>query len=148
MELRLIKSFYISGLKSDPSNYRRIASCLGKPQSTFLYKHVKRKVEYKNVLLKAQAGFRKKNRITDHSFPLLILVKKFIRSGKKLCTLYTCFADFRKVCDSICRKRLILRIKEIALIRKILKTIETIYSSPKRFFHLLHLKIESQSFTN
>jgi len=39
--------------------------------------------------------------------------------------------DFRKAYDSICRKRLILKLKEIGLSGKILRTIEVMYSSPK-----------------
>jgi len=126
----LIQSIYKSGSKNDPSNYRGITLmiCLRKLYSTILFRRIKNEVDQKNIIADAQAGFRKKYRTTDHIFTLFSLIKKYLKSGKKL---YTCFVDFRKAYDSICRKRLILKLKEIGLSRKILRTIEVMYSSPK-----------------
>ena len=47
---------------------------------------------------------------------ILGLIKKVISKGKYL---YTCFADFQKAYDSLCRKRLLHRLKEIGLIGKV-----------------------------
>ena len=45
----------------------------------------------------------KNYRTTDHIMTLFTLIKKSLRQGK---CLYTCFVDFRKAYDSICRQRL------------------------------------------
>ena len=66
--------------------------------------------------------------LTIHIFTLFSLIKKAISQGNYL---YTCFVDFRKAYDSICRNRLLYRLKERGLIRKILDTIKSMYKSPK-----------------
>ena len=66
--------------------------------------------------------------LTIHIFTLFSLIKKAISKGNYL---YTCFVDFRKAYDSICRNRLLYRLKERGLIRKILDTIKSMYKSPK-----------------
>ena len=59
---------------------------------------------------------------------LFSLIKKAISKGKYL---YTCFEDFRKAYDSICRKRLLYRLEEIGLLGKILDIIKSMYQSPR-----------------
>ena len=66
--------------------------------------------------------------LTIHIFTLFSLIKKAISKGNYL---YTCFVDFRKAYDSICRNCLLYRLKERGLIRKILDTIKSMYKSPK-----------------
>ena len=56
------------------------------------------------------------------------MIKKAISKGKYLCT---CFVDFRKDYDSICRKPLLKRLEEIGVIEKILDIIKSMYKSRK-----------------
>ena len=58
--------------------------------------------------------------------------------------MYTCFVDFRKAYDSICRKRLLYRLEEIGLIAKILDIIKLMYKSPK--VSVIHQDKISQTF--
>ena len=69
------------------------------------------------------------------------MIKKAISKGKYL---YTCFVDFQKEYDSICRKGLLHRLKEIGLISKILDIIKLMYKSPKVSF--IHQDKLSQTF--
>ena len=110
----------------DTSNYRGITllSSLRKLFSSLIYN----RIESKDVLSPSQAGFRKNYRTTDHIFTLFSLIKKALYKGKYL---YTCFVDFRKAYDSICRKRMLYRLEEIGLIGKILDIIKSMYKSPK-----------------
>ena len=114
----------------DPSNYRGITliSCLGKLFSTLLHVRIENEVE-KRFLSQSQAGFRENER-TTHQMTLFTLIKKSLREGKYL---YTCFVDFRKAYDSICRQRLIYKFKEFGLTGNILEIMKTMYATPKVF---------------
>ena len=124
----LIKSIFKTGAKEDPSNYRGITlmSCLGKVYSTVLYKRIETEIENNDLI--SNSGFRKIYRTTDHIYTFFTLITKYIKKGNKL---YTCFVDFRKAYDSICRKRLAEKLKQIGINGRMLKTIETMYISPK-----------------
>ena len=108
----LIKSVFKAGAREDPSNYRGITlmSCLGKLYSTILYKRIETEIENNDLISNSQAGFRKKYRTTDHIYTLFTLIRKYTKTGNKL---YTCFVDFRKAYDLICRKRLSEKLKKI-----------------------------------
>ena len=142
----------------DTSNYRGITllSSLRKLFSSLIYN----RIESKDVLSPSQAGFRKNYRTTDHIFTLFSLINKtFCKDiqktfcitlkrynttfckGKYLCT---CFVDFRKAYDSICRKHLLYRLEEIGLIAKKLDIIKLMYKSPK--VSLIHQDKISQTF--
>ena len=108
----------------DPSNYRGITilSSLGKLFSSLIYNCIENEIESKDILLPSQVGFRKNYRTTDHIFTLFSVIKKAFCKVKYL---YTCFVDFQKANDSICRKRLLYRLEEIGLIEKILDIIKS-----------------------
>ena len=127
----------------DPSNYRGVTllSSLGNLFSSLFSNHIENEIESKDILSPSQASFRKNCRTTDHIFTLFSLIKNAIIKGKYL---YTCFVDFRKTYDSICRKRLLYRLEEIGLIGKILDIIKPMYKSPKVF--LIHRDKISQTF--
>ena len=59
---------------------------------------------------------------------LFTLIKKFLREGKYL---YTCFIDFRKAYDSICRQRLTYKLKGFGLTGNMLEILKTMYATPK-----------------
>ena len=59
---------------------------------------------------------------------LFTLIEKSLREGKYLST---CFVDFRKAYDSICRQRLIYKLQEFGLTGNILEIIKTTCATPK-----------------
>ena len=107
----LIYSIYKNGDTKDLSNYRGITltSCLGK-FSTVLYKRIEHELESHDLLAKEQGGFRKKYRTTDQIYILRTVVNKILKTGN---FLYTCFVDFRKAYDSVWRKGLLHKLKQI-----------------------------------
>ena len=59
---------------------------------------------------------------------LFTFINKSLRDGKYL---YASFVDFRKAYDSICRQRVIYKLKEFRLTGNILEIIKTMYATPK-----------------
>ena len=106
-----------------------MTNTLGKLYSTLLLKRIEAEIETKNILSQSQAGFRKNFRTTDHIMTLFTLIKKTLKNQNKF--LFACFVDFRKAYDSICRHRLIYKLKEIGLKGKILDIITAMYKSPR-----------------
>ena len=94
----------------DVSNYQgmTLVSSLGKLFSSLICNRIENEIS-KYILLPSQAGFRKNCGTTDHVFTLFGLIKKAMSKGRYI---YTCFVDFRKAFDSICRKCLLLRLED------------------------------------
>ena len=59
---------------------------------------------------------------------LFTLFKKSLREGKYL---YTCFIDFRKAYDAICRQKLTYKLKEFGLTGNMLGILKTMFETPK-----------------
>ena len=112
----------------DANNYRGITlnSCIGKIFCTILYNRLDPQLEKENVYCKEQAGFRKDHRTTDHIFLLRSIICKHTSQNK---TLYTCFVDFSKAFDSICRKSLIEKLRKIGINGNFLQIIKSIYET-------------------
>ena len=113
---------------NDINNYRGITlnSCLGKLFCTILYNRLDPLLEKKNIYCKEQAGFRKNYRTSDHIFLLRSIIKEHITQNK---ILYTCFVDFSKAFDSICRKALIDKLYKLGINGKFLQMIKSIYET-------------------
>ena len=95
------------GDKQNPDNYRAITvgSCLGKLFSTLLLNrlHIYRSTrcpDYPN-----QLGFCKGAQCNDHVLTLKTLVEKYVSKQRK--KLFTCFVDYRKAFDLVCRDALL-----------------------------------------
>ena len=112
----------------DINNYRGITlnSCLGKLFCSILYNRLDPLLEKENIYCKEQAGFRKNYRTSDHIFLLRSIIKEHISQNK---ILYTCFVDFSKAFDSICRKALIDKIHKLGINGKFLLMIKSIYDT-------------------
>ena len=113
---------------NDINNYRGITlnSCLGKLFCTILYNRLDPLLEKENIYCKEQAGFRKDYRTSDHIFLLRSIIKEHITQNK---ILYTCFVDFSKAFDSICRKALIDKLYKVGINGKFLQMIKSIYET-------------------
>ena len=123
----LIYSVHKSGNKDDPNNYRGItlSNCISKLFHTVLFKRFESLFEKENIISPAQAGFRKNHRTTDHIFTLFTLIKKYMKKGY----LYTCFVDFRKAYDTICRDSLLHKLRGVGVEGKMLKLLKSMYST-------------------
>ena len=114
--------------KHDANNYRGITlnSCLGKLFCTIFYNRLNPLLEKENIYCKEQAGFRKDHRTTDHIFLLREIIKKYTTKNK---ILYTCFVDFSKAFDSICRQSLMEKLQKIGINGYFLQIIKSIYET-------------------
>ena len=124
----LIRSIHKGLDKYDANNYRGITlnSCLGKLFCTILYNRLNPLLEKENIYCKEQAGFRRNHRTTDHIFLLRNIIKKYTSQNK---ILYTCFVDFSKAFDSICRQSLIEKLRNIGINGDFLQIIKSIYET-------------------
>ena len=104
----------------NPDNYRAIAigSNLGKLFSTIL---LRRLLNFRHKYAKDtiyQLGFCQGARTTDHLLTLQTCIEKYVKRGQKW--LYSCFVDYRKAFDSICRDALIFKMQEMGFSGKFL----------------------------
>ena len=133
----LIKTLFKGGNKDDPNDYRGISlnSTIGKVFCSILHNRLLTCCEENKILKDEQAAFRKDYRTTDHIYLLKHIVKKYISENRKL---YTCFIDFTKAFDSVWRKGLLSKMKQIGITGKIYNIIEYIYSNTT--YSIIHNK--------
>jgi len=74
----------------------------------------------------AQAGFRKDHRCSDNVFILRTLIGK---ARAKKGSLYTCFVDFSKAFDTIPRKLLWERLRELMIHGEMMEAIQSMYEN-------------------
>ena len=124
----LIKTLFKSGNKDNPNDYRGISlnNTIGKVFCSILHDRLLDCCEENKILKDEQAAFRKNYRTTDHIYLLKHIIKKYTSENKKL---YTCFVDLTKAFDSVWRKGLLNKIKQIGITGKIYNIIEYIYSN-------------------
>ena len=124
----LTQLIYKEGEKDDPSNYRGISlsSNLGKLFNSILVTRLNKYLEENNIIRKEQGGFRKDHRTSDHIFILQTLIQKYTKNKGKL---YGCFVDLKKAFDSVWRKGLIHKLREIGINQKTVNLIENIYNT-------------------
>ena len=116
------------GSKFDIRNYRGIClmSCLGKAFSKILNNRLIVWLEGNGVLSPEQLGFVTGNRTSDAHIMLYNLIQKYCKKGNK--RLYTCFIDFEKAFDKICRSKLLIKMKSLGITGKFLNIIAAMYS--------------------
>ena len=108
--------------------------------SGFLLQNLTVLLQNVTVITKCDVYY-KLRQYTDHIMTLFTLIKKFLRERKYL---YKCFVDFKKAYISICRQRLIYKLKEFGLTGNKLEIIKTTYATPN--VSLLYEGKISQSF--
>ena len=117
----------------NPDNYRAIAigSNLGKLFSTIL---LRRLLNFRQKYAKDtiyQLGFCQGARTTDHLLTLQTCIEKYIKRGSGKKRLYSCFVDYRKAFDSICRDALIFKLEEMGFTGKFLNCLSFMYNNSK-----------------
>ena len=111
-----------------PDNYRGIIlqSTLIKIFSHIINRRIGTYLESNNLLVEEQCGFRPPRSCPDHLFTISTLVEACVKQGLDT---FVCFVDFKKVFDSISRKYLWEKMRNLGVSGKLLKTIQAMYTN-------------------
>ena len=125
----IINPIHKEGPRSDPESYRGIClmNCLTKLLCSMMNERVYTFLQNNQTINKAQIGFLKGNRTTDHILTLKAIINKYVHDGKG--KLYACFVDFRKAFDSLSHQKLFLKMRKNGLNGNILKLLQNIYKN-------------------
>ena len=116
------------GDRQNPDNYRAITvgSCLGKLFSSLL---LKRLLDFREVMCPDypnQLGFRSGAQCNDHILTLNTVIEKYVRHERR--RLFTCFVDYRKAFDTVCRDALLFKLQQIGIKGNFFKCISYMYN--------------------
>ena len=125
----IINPIHKEGPRSDPESYRGIClmNCLTKLLCSMMNERVYTFLQNNQVINKAQIGFLKGNRTTDHILTLKSIINKYVHDGKG--KLYACFVDFRKAFDSLSHQKLFLKMRKNKINGNILRLLQNIYKN-------------------
>ena len=133
----LITPLHKKGDKSDPNNYRAIAvgSNLGKLFSGIL---LERLISFRNTYCPDpinQLGFVKDAQTNDHILTLTTCINKYVQGKKRL---YTCFIDYQKAFDTVCREALMLKLSKLGIKGKFFDCVSYMYKHSTAKIKLLN----------
>ena len=116
------------GNKEDPDNYRAIiiGSCLGKLFSTIL---LRRLIEFRQIACPDQPnqlGFCTGSQTSDHILVLKTILDKYVKKSKA--RVYSCFVDYKKAFDSVCRQALLHKVCQLGIGGNFFKCLENMYN--------------------
>ena len=127
--LSLTTPLHKKGDRYNPDNYRAITvgSCLGKLFSTMLLDRLVtfRKLrcpDYPN-----QLGFKSGAQCSDHILTLKTIIDKYV--SDKRGRLYTCFIDYRKAFDTVCRQALLFKVSNLGISGRFFSCVKHMYSN-------------------
>ena len=126
------------GCPYDPNNYRAIAvsSNLGKIFSGIL---LQRLINYKSMIspdTPNQLGFCREAQTSDHIFTLSTCIDKYVKESKG--KLYSCFVDFAKAFDTVCREALLYKIWQLGIKGNFFRCLEDMYQKSTAKIKLLN----------
>ena len=128
----IISLIHKDGPRDDPNNYRGICvmNALLKVLCTLMNERLTDYCEEANLIDKAQIGFIRLSRTTDHTFTLKTVVNKYVvdKKGKKL---FACFVDFQKAFDSVWHDGLFRKLENLGINGNFLNLIINIYKHTK-----------------
>ena len=122
----------------DPNNYRAIAvaSNLGKLFASILLKRlITFRGEY-NPDTPNQLGFCQNAMTSDHIFTLSTCIEKYVSFSKK--RLYSCFVDYAKAFDTVCREALLYKMWKLGIQGKFFNCLEDMYTNSAAKIKLLN----------
>ena len=127
-KIGVITPIYKKGDALDCGNYRgvTVSSTLAKLYTSVLNLRLTEWAEKWGCRAVAQAGFRKDHRCSDNVFILRALIEKANASKG---SLYICFVDFSKAFDTIPRKLLWERLRELRVHGNMMETIQSMYQN-------------------
>ena len=133
----LITPLHKKGDKDNPNNYRAIAvgSNLGKLFSSIL---LERLITFRNIHCPDttnQLGFVKEAQTSDHIFTLRTCIEKYTKQKKRL---YSCFVDYRKAFDTVCRDALLYKLSKLGIKGNFFNCVEYMYQNSSAKLKLLN----------
>ena len=134
----LVTPLHKKGSIYDPNNYRAIAvaSNLGKLFSMIL---LQRLVEFRSTYqpdTENQLGFCKGAQTSDHILTLTTCITKYtqhVKNGR----LYSCFVDFAKAFDTVCREALLFKLWQMGIRGRFFHCLEFMYQNSSAKVKLL-----------
>ena len=138
----LVTPLHKKGDKYNPDNYRAIAvgSNLGKLFANIL---LDRLISFRNSNCPDpinQLGFCKDAQTSDHIFVLNTCIQKHLSQGEYL---YSCFIDFKKAFDTVCREALLYKLYNLGVRGKFFNCLHHMYTNSKAKIKLIHKISES-----
>ena len=132
----LITPLHKKGDRYDPNNYRAIAvgSNLGKLFSSIL---LRRLINFRGVCCPDplnQLGFCQGAQTSDHIFTLNTCTSKYLASKKRV---YSCFIDYRKAFDTVCREALLFKLSKLGIGGRFFNCLQHMYSNSNAKIKLL-----------
>ena len=133
----LITPLHKKGNKDDPNNYRAIAvgSNLGKLFSSIL---LERLINFRSIHspdTTNQLGFVKEAQTSDHIFTLRTCIEKYTKQKKRL---YSCFVDYRKAFDTVCRDALLYKLCKLGIKGNFFNCVKHMYQNSSAKLKLLN----------
>ncbi len=122
----------------DPNNYRAIAvaSNLGKLFASIL---LQRFIDFRNKYdpdTPNQLGFCKNAVTSDHILTLSTCIEKYVTINKK--RLYTCFVDYDKAFDTVCREALLYKLWKLGIQGRFFECVKYMYTHSSAKIKLLN----------
>ena len=134
----IVTPLHKKGSVYDPNNYRAIAvaSNLGKTFASILLKRLIRFRDASEPDTQNQLGFCKGAQTSDHIFTLTTCIEKYVSRNRK--RLYSCFVDYAKAFDSVCREALLYKLWKMGIQGRFFKCIEFMYQNSSTKVKLLN----------
>ena len=134
----VVTPLHKKGSVYDPNNYRAIAvaSNLGKLFATILLKQLITYRSEHNPDTPNQLGFCQNAMTSDHIFTLSTCIEKYVSLHKK--RLYSCFVDYAKAFDTVCREALLYKLWKLGIQGKFFDCLKDMYSNSAAKIKLLN----------
>ena len=122
----------------DPNNYRAIAvaSNLGKLFASILLKRLITFRSECNPDTPNQLGFCQNAMTSDHIYTLSTCIEKYVSFHKK--RLYSCFVDYAKAFDTVCREALLYKLWKLGIQGKFFNCLQDMYTNSAAKIKLLN----------
>ena len=136
----VVTPLHKKGCSYDPNNYRAIAvsSNVGKLFSMVL---LNRLVDFRSMEFPDppnQLGFTKGAETADHVLTLRTVVEKYVTTQKgRGARLYSCFVDYSKAFDTVCREALLFKLWKYGVRGNFFGVLEDMYTSSSAKIKLL-----------
>ena len=82
-----------------------------------------------------QLGFVKEAQTSDHVFTLNTCIEKYLKQKKRL---YTCFVDYRKAFDTVCREALLFKLSKLGIKGNFFNCVQYMYQKSRAKLKLLN----------
>ena len=134
----IVTPLHKKGSVYDPNNYRAIAvaSNLGKTFASILLKRLITFRKSNEPDTPNQLGFCRGAQTSDHIFSLTTCIEKYVNKNRK--RVYSCFVDYAKAFDSVCREALLYKLWKMGIQGSFFRCIEFMYKNSSTRVKLLN----------